>query len=120
MLGKQREDEKRRAKPSTLSVGDTVLMKNLCPTNKLSTNFLKEKFTVIDRQGSNVTVESKDTGKTYDRNTSHVKAVVELAEPIDVEDQIDHADICSTPTSSVRPRTNDDHPIPEVMFRPQN
>lgn len=75
LLGKQREDVQRRAKPSTISVGDTVLMKNLCPTNKLSTNFYKEKFTVVDRQGSNVTVKSRETGRTYDRNTSHLKTI---------------------------------------------
>lgn len=73
MLGKEREDERRKAKMSNIGIGDTVLMKNLLPTNKLSTNFLKEKFTVIDKQGSNVTVRSSDSGKTYDRNISHLK-----------------------------------------------
>lgn len=73
MLGKEREDVRRKAKVSKIAIGDTVLMRNLLPTNKLSTNFLKEKFTVIDKQGSNVKVRSNDSGKTYDRNTSHLK-----------------------------------------------
>ncbi|XP_065094887.1 uncharacterized protein K02A2.6-like [Ochlerotatus camptorhynchus] len=73
MLQKEREDTRRRAKPSDISVGDVVLMKNLLPSNKLATNFLKEKFTVLSRIGSNVTVQSNDTGKKYDRNVSHLK-----------------------------------------------
>lgn len=73
MLGKEREDIRRNAKTSNIALGDTVLMKNLLPTNKLSTNFLKEKFTVIDKQGSNVKVRSNESGKTYERNISHLK-----------------------------------------------
>lgn len=91
LLGKQREDVQRRAKPSTISVGDTVLMKNLCPTNKLSTNFHKEKFTVVDRQGANVTVQSKETGRTYDRNTSHLKNISDH-EPVEVDEQLGDSD----------------------------
>ncbi|XP_058838582.1 uncharacterized protein K02A2.6-like isoform X2 [Topomyia yanbarensis] len=72
-LGKDREDKKRKAKVSEISVGDTVIMKNLLPTNKLATSFLKEKFTVIDRRGTNVTIQSAESGKIYDRNTSHLK-----------------------------------------------
>ncbi|XP_038106252.1 uncharacterized protein K02A2.6-like [Culex quinquefasciatus] len=73
----KREDAKRMAKPSNIEIGDNVLMKNLLPANKLSTNFLKEKFMVIGRNGSNVTIESVDSGRTYDRNTSHLKKVVD-------------------------------------------
>lgn len=86
---KQWEDEKRRAKPSSILPGDTVLMRNLCPTNKLSTNFYKEKFTVVDRQGSNVTVQSQETGKTYDRNSSHLKPI---SDPVLVEDSTGNRD----------------------------
>lgn len=77
IMGKEREDAKRMAKPSNIEIGDNVLMKNLLPANKLSTNFLKEKFMVIGRNGSNVTIESVDSGRTYDRNTSHLKKVVD-------------------------------------------
>lgn len=64
-LGKEREDAKRRSKPSAIGTDDVVLMRNLHPTNKLSTNFLKEKFTVVERNGSNVRVRSMDTGKSF-------------------------------------------------------
>lgn len=62
-MGKEREDAKRRSKSSSITAGDVVLMRNLHPTNKLSTNFLQEKFLVVDRNGSNVKVQSTDTGK---------------------------------------------------------
>lgn len=74
-FGKEREDAKRRARTSEIVVGDTVLMRNLLPANKLSTNFLKEKFTVIDKRGPNMTVRSDVSGKTFDRNISHFKLI---------------------------------------------
>ncbi|XP_062557925.1 uncharacterized protein LOC134222787 [Armigeres subalbatus] len=70
---KEREDTRRRAKPNDISTGDTVLMKNLLPSNKLATPFLNEKFTVLGRNGSNVTVQSNSSGKQFDRNISHLK-----------------------------------------------
>lgn len=70
---KEREDTRRRAKPSSIASGDIVLMKNLLPSSKLSTNFLNEKFTVLDRNGSNVTVQSNSSGKQYNRNVSHLR-----------------------------------------------
>ncbi|XP_055645153.1 uncharacterized protein K02A2.6-like [Toxorhynchites rutilus septentrionalis] len=80
LQGKEREDARRRAKPSDVSVGDTVLMRNLHPTDKLSTNFLREKFIVEQRQDSKVKVKSTETGRTYDRNVSHLKKVSDPSE----------------------------------------
>lgn len=62
LAGKEREDTKRRSKLSDITVGDVVLMRNLHPTNKLSTNFLKEKYLVVERNSSNVRIQSMDTG----------------------------------------------------------
>jgi hypothetical protein len=75
--GKEREDIRRRAKSSEILVGDLVIMRNLHPTNKLSTNFLKEKFQVVERTRSNVRVKSLETGKFYDRNVSHLKKILD-------------------------------------------
>ncbi|XP_062535280.1 uncharacterized protein K02A2.6-like [Armigeres subalbatus] len=61
-LGKEREDTNRRAKLSDIAIGDVVLMRNLHPSNKLSTNFLKEKFLVEHRNGSNISAKSLETG----------------------------------------------------------
>lgn len=52
-------------------------MRNLHPTNKLSTNFLKEKFLVAERNGSNIRVQSLETGKSYERNVSHLKRILD-------------------------------------------
>ncbi|XP_058827498.1 uncharacterized protein K02A2.6-like [Topomyia yanbarensis] len=75
--GKIREDARRGAKRHEIKIGDTVLMKNLHPKDKLSTNFLKEKFSVVDKKGSNITVQSEDNEKRYERNTSHLHKISE-------------------------------------------
>ncbi|XP_062565219.1 uncharacterized protein LOC134227620 [Armigeres subalbatus] len=75
--GKQQEDARRRAKISEIDIGDTVLVKNLVPKDKLSTDFHKEKFLVVDKKGSNVTVQSEDNAKCYERNTSHLRKITE-------------------------------------------
>lgn len=75
--GKLREDDRRGAKRSEIQIGDTVLMKNQQPQDKLSTDFHKEKYLVVDKKGSNVTVQSKDSEKRYERNTSHLQKIAE-------------------------------------------
>ncbi|XP_053687193.1 uncharacterized protein K02A2.6-like [Sabethes cyaneus] len=74
---KMAEDVRRGSKPSVLELDDTVLMKNLLPKDKLSTDFSKEKFKVIEKKGSNVTVESQVTGKQFERNSSHLLKILE-------------------------------------------
>ena len=81
MKAKEREDGKRNARPSNIEKGDLVLMRNLHPQNKLSTDFLQEKFQVDERNGSDVRVKSLNTGKSYNRNVSHLKKL-----PVDNED----------------------------------
>lgn len=78
--GKEREDAKRRAKHSEIGEGDIVLMRNLNPVNKLSTDFLQEKFLVEKRDGSNVRVKSISSGKHYDRNVSHLKRIPNITD----------------------------------------
>ncbi|XP_058827534.1 uncharacterized protein LOC131687461 [Topomyia yanbarensis] len=65
-------DKKFNAKVSDLQIGDQVLMKNQHKNNKLAPNFLPEPAVVIDRHGSNVTVQTEG-GDIYHRNTSHLK-----------------------------------------------
>lgn len=71
--GKIREDQRRHAQESDIQRGDTVLMENRLPSNKLATTFNKTKYTVLERAGSRATVEDQDTGKTYERNIVHFK-----------------------------------------------
>lgn len=73
--GKEREDRKRHAQESDIQRGDTVLMENLLLSNKLQTTFNKTKDTVLDRIGPRATVEDQDTGKSFERNISHLKRI---------------------------------------------
>ncbi|XP_058840196.1 uncharacterized protein K02A2.6-like [Topomyia yanbarensis] len=75
--GKQAEDLRRRARKSSLSTGDTVLMQNLLPGNKLLTTFNPKEYVVTHRAGPRVTVEDPATGKSYDRNVVHLKRLPE-------------------------------------------
>lgn len=65
-VGKEREDAKRNSRSSDIGPDDIVLLRNLNPTNKLSTSFLRDKFLVVDRRGTNVRVRSMDTGKSIE------------------------------------------------------
>lgn len=71
--GKEREDIRRRAEDSCIESGDTVLMQNLLPKNKLSTTFNKTKYTVVSRSGHKATITDSETGRTYERNLAHLK-----------------------------------------------
>lgn len=90
LKGKVGEDKRRKAKSSDIISGDMVLMKNLHPSNKLSTNFLAEKFVVENRNGSKVRVRSTDTGKSYDRNVAHLKKVSAQSENDESDETQDH------------------------------
>ncbi|XP_062538124.1 uncharacterized protein LOC134206423 [Armigeres subalbatus] len=70
-----RENANRHAKASRIELGDTVLMQNLTPGNKLSTTYGQAEYTVLDKEGSHVTIQSDATGKTFQRNTAHLKKI---------------------------------------------
>lgn len=74
LQGKEREDRRRRSRNVDIVVGDTVLMQNLHPTNKLSTTFEQERFSVTNRSGSRVTIQSKEC-KKFERNVALVKKI---------------------------------------------
>lgn len=73
--GKEYGDRKRRATESSIAVNDVVLVKRQVKLHKLMSNFEPEMYKVIRRNGSEVTVECVDTGKTYKRNVAHVKRI---------------------------------------------
>lgn len=66
-------DKRRMAKPDELTVGDTVVLKRVQKDNKLSTTFDPEEYMVIDRRGSDCTLQSKESTRIIHRNVSHVK-----------------------------------------------
>ena len=74
MKMKAYRDQKVRARESDIQIGDRVLLLQR-KEDKLSTAFRNEEFEVIDRNGTQVTVESP-TGARYTRNTSHIKPII--------------------------------------------
>lgn len=86
-------DRRRKARESTLKVGDIVIAKRTTKEHKLSSNFGSELFEVISLSGSEVEIRSKLSGKTYYRNVSHIKPVV-LKTTENVEVQEDNDDNC--------------------------
>lgn len=75
LQGKENEDAKRRAKASEIEIGDTVVSKEFGPKNKLSTTFQNSDNTVIEKTGNRATIQNNDTGKVYQRSTTHLKKI---------------------------------------------
>lgn len=69
---KQNADKSRRAKPSELKIGDTVLVRQK-KVNKLSTNFSPKPYRVTDRKGARVTVSRN--GHFITCNVSYFKVL---------------------------------------------
>ena len=69
---KEHADNKRGAAESPVVPGDLVLLKNTKTSGKLEANFESEPYTVQTKEGSEVTVRSKE-GVEYRRNSSFVK-----------------------------------------------
>ena len=67
-------DERRKAKPSDIQVGDQVLVRQE-KTDKFSTTFNPTPYQVVSKTGNRVVVESQG-GALYSRNSSHVKKFV--------------------------------------------
>lgn len=63
-------------------------MKNLLPGNKLQTTFGSKEYRVINRSGPRVTIEDPESGKSYDRNVSHLKKT-----PVAVQIHTDEAPV---------------------------
>ncbi|XP_055615315.1 uncharacterized protein K02A2.6-like [Toxorhynchites rutilus septentrionalis] len=106
-IGKQSEDMRRHARKYSLATGDTVLMQNLLPGNKLSTTFNPKEYVVMHRSGPRVTIEDPATGKSYDRNISHLKKVSENAEGL-------------TETNPTSEEVNENHNNPSPEFLPES
>ena len=72
MIHKEYSDNKRGAAESPVAPGDLVLLKNTKTSGKLEANFESEPYTVQTKEGSEVTVRSKE-GVEYRRNSASVK-----------------------------------------------
>ncbi|XP_062538133.1 uncharacterized protein K02A2.6-like [Armigeres subalbatus] len=76
---KLRYDNVHKSTESSLCPLDRVLMRNLVPQNKLSTPYLAEPATVLEKNGNSVLVETSD-GRRYRRNSSHLKRLPDVEE----------------------------------------
>lgn len=74
-MGKEYGDQRRRAKQIDIDVGEKVFIKRQVVPNKLASTFDPTTFTVVKRNGSEVTVENTETKTQYRRNVAHVKRV---------------------------------------------
>ena len=66
-------DASRNAAESDLEPGDTVLLKNTQPRDKLSPSFHPEPHTVIERHGDQVTLSHPQSNTIVKRNIQHTK-----------------------------------------------
>lgn len=73
--GKSYSDKRRNATTNNLKSGDQVLVKQN-RANKLSTTFNPEPFTILEKHGNSVVVQSNE-GEKYKRNVTHVKKFIE-------------------------------------------
>ena len=105
-------DGKRGAVPSPIGPADQVLLKNTKSTGKLAPNFEPEPYTVLAKDGHQVTVKSSE-GAVYRRDSSLVKPYISFDEvELDSEDtKIKHTDTsdpkavdleCSRPKRTIK------------------
>lgn len=76
MRGAEYTDNRRGAKANDISEGDIVVSKRIQKENKLSTTFDPEEYSVVERNGSDITLKSKETGKIIHRNVAHLKKLI--------------------------------------------
>ena len=81
-----------------ITPGEKVLLKNTKTTGKLAPNFEQEPYTVLTRNGSEVTVEAGD-GAVYRRNSSFVKQYIPPADDV-AEDSKSSEEIPSAETDA--------------------
>ncbi|XP_021343899.1 uncharacterized protein K02A2.6-like [Mizuhopecten yessoensis] len=84
-------DEKRRARESDLKVGETVLVKQK-RTDKFSTPFCPEPYTLIEKNGNSCTVMSNN-GVCYRRNSTFMKPYnvpANISHELSVNDEKSH------------------------------
>lgn len=77
--GKQYSDRYNNAKPSSVKVGDHVVIKNQ-KKSKLETNFNRREFEIITKNGEELLLQDKE-GILMKRNTAHVKKLPEEITP---------------------------------------
>jgi len=97
--GKQYTDTHRHAKESEVTVGDEVLLRQR-KHDKFSTQFEPEPYKVVEKTGSQVTIQSNE-GVKYKRNVSHTKPYIrrdDTQEHAEETQQTDTQDVSDPPS----------------------
>ena len=114
--GKDYADNRRNARESDLQQGDQVLLKQN-KRNMLDTHFHPEPYKVVDRKGSEVTVQSS-TGERYRRNVTHVKKfhteTTQLTTPGQPEESVEAKGSSPQPEVALRRSQRERH-VPEHL-----
>ena len=77
--GKEYSDQKRQAKLRDINVGDEVLLKQR-KQNKLTPTFESQPYTVMQRNGPEIVIQSP-AGVKYKRNVAHTKKYIQADKP---------------------------------------
>ncbi|XP_065073800.1 uncharacterized protein K02A2.6-like, partial [Ochlerotatus camptorhynchus] len=101
-------NKRKDAKENTLKVGDLVIAKRTMREYKLSSNFGSELFEVISRSGSEAKICSRSTGKTYNRNVSHLKPIVLETHDEPEADPVKQKEGTDNPLVKDTPQENED------------
>ncbi len=116
--GKRYADQKRGAKESEIKEGDQVLLRQ-DHRDKLSAPHENEPYTVLQKTGSQVTVESQ-SGATYERNSSFVKKFHEPAQENSAVSQSEPEPTNSHTGETGVPRSDPvEKPRSPIKLRPQ-
>lgn len=74
--GKNYANLKRRAKPSNIDVGDTVVVKNTIRKNKLTPTFNPQEYVVVRREGTRLHLRNSENGVICNRHVNHAKKII--------------------------------------------
>ena len=78
--GKLYADTRRHSRPHGISVGEKVLVRVPRKLNKLSAAFFREPYTVVEVNGSQLTIRRPGDGRLFKRNSSFGKRFVEYCD----------------------------------------
>ena len=73
--GKEYANKRRKAEMADLEVGDKVFAKNMHKSNKLSSTFEKEHYTIESKNLNDILIREENSGKLYRRAASHLKKI---------------------------------------------
>lgn len=110
MKGKLYADQRRRAKPSEIEVGDNVMLRNY-ETGKLEARFKLDKFTVVKKNGSDVIVTNEE-GILYRRPVSHLKKW-----PSVTDTEIDESNSRNFQPTAMEPSPADENSHKEIRIQ---